>query len=86
VTEAEVDQPFEVDDRCSGGERDAVPVDASVAAAAVAVGDKPGDGALDHRPVLAIVVDEVGVGSPTVPVRGEVLVVFCDEERLAVDR
>lgn len=83
VVESEVDESFEVDDGCSDGEPDAVAGDAALAAASVAVGDEPCNGAFDHGPMLAVVVDEVGVGSPAGPVRGEVLIVLADEELLA---
>ena len=64
MVEAEVDQLFEVDHGGSGGECDLVALDTSVAAASVSVGDEPGDDAFDHRPVLSVVVDQVGVESP----------------------
>ena len=85
VVEAEVDQSFQVDDRGSGGERDLVAVDAAVSAASVAVGDEPGNGAFDERTVLAVVADQVSVGTPSRPVRSQVLIVFADQERLAID-
>lgn len=85
VFEAEVDQPFEVDDGCSSRERQAVAFNSVVSASAVAVGDEPCDSALDHWSMLAIVRNEVGVGSPTGPVGGEVMVVCGDDEYLAVD-
>ena len=62
VFEAEVDQPFEIDDGDAGGERDAVAVDAAVSAASVAVGDEPRNGAFDHRSVPAVGGLEAGVG------------------------
>ena len=40
---------------------------------------------IDHRPVLAVIADQVAVGSPAGPVRCEVLVVVRDKERFAVD-
>ena len=83
--EAQVEESFEVDDRGSSGESDLVAGDAAVAASSVAVGDEPGNGALDEWAVLSVVRNEVGVGAPAEPVGGEMLVVFADLERLAVD-
>jgi hypothetical protein len=81
--EAEVEEASEVDGGGSDAEGEAVAVDAAVSAAAVAVGDEPGDGAFDHGPVLSVVVDEDGVASPSAPVCGQEFVMLGDEERLA---
>lgn len=85
VFEAEVDQPFEVDRSGSGGERDFVAFDAAASAASVAVGCEPCDSAFDHWSVLSVVGDQVSVGLPGRPVCCEVLIVFGDFERLAVE-
>ena len=55
--EAEVEESSEVDRCCSDRESEAVAFDAAVADSAVAVGDEPGDGSFDHRPVLPVVVE-----------------------------
>ncbi len=57
VVEAEVEESSEVDRRGSVADADAVAFDATEPDPAVSVGDEPGDGAFDHGPVLAVVVE-----------------------------
>ena len=83
--EAEVEEPAEVDRGGSDRQSESVGVDSSVSAAAVAVGDEPGDRSFDHRPMLLVVVDEIGVGGLAGAVRGEELIVFADDKGLAID-
>lgn len=79
----EVDEASQVEGGGSQAEADAVAFDAAEADASVAVGDEPGDGALDHRVVLAVVV-EAGACCPVGPCLCEQLVVVADFEGLAV--
>jgi|TARA_R110002110_G_scaffold332288_1_gene543344 hypothetical protein len=67
VFEAEVDQPFQVDHRSSGGEGEFVAFDAGVAAASVAVGDEPCNDSFDHGSVLASTFRRVSKDHPPVP-------------------
>ena len=83
--EAEVEESSKVDGGGSGGQGEAVAVDAAVADASVPVGDEPGEGAFDHGSVLAVVV-EAGARSPVGSCGSEVLVVVGDVKDLAVDR
>ncbi len=84
MVESEVEEASQVDGRGSDGEGLAVAFNASVADSAVAVGDEPRNGSFDHRSVLPVVVDAV-TATPLGSRCGEVLVVFADFERLAVD-
>jgi hypothetical protein len=82
--ESEVEESAEVDGGGSDRQGDPVAVDAS--AAAVAVGDEPGNGSFDHRPLLSVVVNEGDVVVPACLVGCEVLAVFADGEGLAFGR
>ena len=64
MVEAEVGEPAEVE--CGRSEAEAEPVgfDADESDTAVAVGDEPGDGAFNERPVLSVAGDEVFVAAP----------------------
>jgi hypothetical protein len=77
VVEAEVEESPEVDGGDAGGQADAVAFDASVADSPVVVGDEPGDGAFDHGPVLAVVLD-TGPAAHAGSGGGEELVVVAD--------
>ena len=82
--EAKVEESLQVDGGASVGESDAVWVDAAVADFAAATSDEPGDGAFDHRAVLAVGLGEcggVGVGSGG----GEKLVVRVDFHGATID-
>ncbi len=83
VVEAEVDEPAEVDGGDAQGELRPVGFDALVTDPAVPVGNDPREGAFDHGPILAVVVDE----HATVPCssRGdEFVVVVGDSEAASV--
>ena len=86
VSEAEVDEPSEVESGGAEVETEPVGLDTDEADTAMVVGDEPGDGPFDHWPVAAVAGDKIILVTPAGPVRGEEFVVFTNRERLAIGR
>src|SRR5579864_1537908 len=85
AVQTEVDQSPQVERAEPSGESELVALDASVTNSSVATGDEPGDGALHHRSVLAVVVHDERI-APGLTGVDQLVVVLGDPEVLPLRR